>query len=134
MALDGRRPRGETLGLNAWANAFPGGTFNGESADGSWAPVTYQPGTSIPGYGPPNDYFTPNADGALGGNPAFSPFFSGSPTPPNPNETGWKDVAKVFPGFVTRHVIRWAPQAVAVNGVRPGQNLYPLTPRKALDT
>lgn len=127
IALDSE---GEPTYLDAWAQAFPGGTFNGEGADGTWSPVTYQPGTIIPGYGPPNNYFTPNADGALGGNPAFSPFLSGPPIPPNPNEAGWKDVAKLFPKFVNRYVIRWAPQAVAINGVSPGQNLFSFDPTK----
>ncbi len=39
--------------------------------------LKYRRGTIIPGYGPPNDYSSPNADGALGGNPAFSPFLTG---------------------------------------------------------
>jgi spore coat protein A len=66
----------------------------------------------------------------MGGNPAFSPFLTGPVIPPNPSEAGWKDVAKVFPGYVNRYVIRWAPQAVAVNGVQPGQNLYPFDPTR----
>ena len=121
---------GQPTYLDAWANAFPGGTFNGETADGTWGPVVYQPGTIIPGYGPPGGYFTPNADGALGGNPAFSPFLTGPVIPPNPNEAGWKDVAKVFPGFVNRYIIRWAPQATPVGGVRPGQNQYSFDPTR----
>ena len=121
---------GQPTYLKTWANAFPGGTFNGEAADGTWSPVVYKKGTIIPGYGPPGDYFTPNADGALGGNPAFSPFLSGPPIPPNPNEAGWKDTAKVFPGFVNRYVIRWAPQATLVNGVSPGQNQFAFDPTK----
>ena len=48
----------------------------------------------------------------MGGNPAFGPYLSGPPIPPNPNEAGWKDVVNVFPGYVTRFVIRWAPQTV----------------------
>jgi FtsP/CotA-like multicopper oxidase with cupredoxin domain len=96
--------------------------------DGSWSPVTYQPGTIIPGYGPPRNYFNPNADGAMGGNPAFSQFLAGPVIPPNPSEAGWKDVAKVFPGYVNRYAIRWAPQATAINGVSPGQNLYSFDP------
>jgi spore coat protein A, manganese oxidase len=126
-----RNPDTDTMPyLTAWAAAFPGGTYNGEAADGSWSPVTYQPGTIIPGYGPPNSYFTPNADGALGGNPAFSPYLTGPVIPPNPGEAGWKDTIKVFPGYVNRFVIRWAPQATAVNGVSPGQNLYSFDPTK----
>ncbi|HZC67172.1 MAG TPA: multicopper oxidase domain-containing protein, partial [Nitrospirales bacterium] len=52
-----------------WGLAFPGGIFNGETANGTWGPVRYPKGTVIPGYGPPGNYTTPNADGALGGNP-----------------------------------------------------------------
>ena len=121
---------GQPTYLDTWAAAFPGGTFNGETANGTWGPVVYQPGTIIPGYGPPGDYFTKNADGALGGNPAFSPFLNGPVIPPNPNEAGWKDVAKVFPGFVNRYAIRWAPQAIAIGAVQPGQNLYSFDPTK----
>jgi FtsP/CotA-like multicopper oxidase with cupredoxin domain len=119
---------GEPTYLDAYAAAFPGGVFNGEAADGSWSPVTYQPGTIIPGYGPPGNYFNPNADGAMGGNPAFTPFVTGPVIPPNPSEAGWKDTVKVFPGYVNRFVIRWAPQATAVGGVQPGQNQYSFDP------
>jgi FtsP/CotA-like multicopper oxidase with cupredoxin domain len=119
---------GDPAYLAAYAAAFPGGTFNGEAADGSWSPITYAPGTIIPGYGPPFNYFNPNADGAMGGNPAFSPYLTGPVIPPNPSEAGWKDTAKVFPGYVNRYVIRWAPQAVPVNGVSVGQNLYSFDP------
>jgi FtsP/CotA-like multicopper oxidase with cupredoxin domain len=116
--------------LASWSAAFPGGTFNGERSDGTWGPITYPAGAVIPGYGPPRDYFTPNADGALGGNPAFKPYLIGDPIPPNPNEAGWKDVAKVFPGYVNRYTIRWAPQAVQVTGVQAGQNLYAFDPTR----
>jgi FtsP/CotA-like multicopper oxidase with cupredoxin domain len=119
---------GQPTYLDAWGAAFPGGTFNGESADGTWNPITYPKGTIIPGYGPPSNYFTRNADGALGGNPAFTPFLTGPVLPPNPSEAGWKDVAKLYPGYINRYVIRWAPQATAVNGVRPGQNQFSFDP------
>jgi spore coat protein A, manganese oxidase len=119
---------GDPTYLAAWAAAFPGGVFNGEAADGSWSPITYQKGTIIPGYGPPMNYFNPNADGAMGGNPAFSQFLTGPVIPPNPSESGWKDTVKVFPGYVNRFVIRWAPQATAVNGVSSGQNLFSFDP------
>jgi len=119
---------GQPTYLDAWAAAFPGGTFNGETADGTWGPITYPAGTIIPGYGPPLNYFNPNSDGAMGGNPAFTPFLTGPVIPPNPSEAGWKDTAKVYPGYVNRYAIRWAPQATAINGVQPGQNLYSFDP------
>ena len=111
---------GEVTYLAAWAKAFPGGTFNGETADGTWGPVTYPAGTVIPGYGPPDNYFTPNADGALGGNPAFSPYLTGPVIPPNPSETGWKDTVKAFPGFVNRFVVRRARTSCRFRSPRAG--------------
>jgi FtsP/CotA-like multicopper oxidase with cupredoxin domain len=121
---------GEPTYLAAWTAAFPGGTYNGETDNGSWGPVTYAKGTVIPGYGPPLPYSKPNADGALGGNPAFSPYLTGPVLPPNPDEMGWKDTVKVFPKYVTRYIIRWAPQAVAAGAVKPGQNLYSFDPTR----
>jgi len=119
---------GEPTYTAAYAAAFPGGTFNGEAADGTWSPITYEPGTIIPGYGPPHNYFNANADGAMGGNPAFSPYLTGPVIPPAPSEAGWKDTVKVLPGYVNRFVIRWAPQATAINGVSTGQNLFSFDP------
>ena len=121
---------GQAAYLDDWSTDFPGGTFNGEASDGSWSPVTYAPGTWIPGYGPPGNYFKPNADGALGGNRAFSPYLVGPVIPPNAEESGWKDTVKVYPGYVNRYIVRFAPQATAVNGVSPGQNQYAFDPTK----
>jgi FtsP/CotA-like multicopper oxidase with cupredoxin domain len=59
-----------------------------------------------------------------------APFLSGPVIPPNPNEAGWKDVAKVFPGFVNRFAIRWAPQATPIRAVHAGQNLYAFDPTR----
>jgi FtsP/CotA-like multicopper oxidase with cupredoxin domain len=89
----------------------------------SWNGAAAVSGT-MAGDGPPSSYATRNADGAVGGNPAVSPFLLGSPTPPLPHEAGWKDTVIMYPGQVTRIVARWAPLEVAVNGVRPGQDLY----------
>lgn len=60
--------------------------------------------------GPPYDYYMPNADGALGGNPAVSPFLQDKATPAPPEEAGWKDTFKMNPGEVTRILIRTAKQ------------------------
>lgn len=108
---------------------FPGGTYAGLMPDGTWGLVHYNPGEYIPGYGPPLTYLTPNAAGAIGGNPDVASYLQGSIIPPDPNEVGWKDTLKMFPGEVTRIVIRWAPIDTAVNGVKPGQNLYTFDPR-----
>ncbi|WP_283843513.1 multicopper oxidase family protein [Kitasatospora humi] len=114
--------------LAAWAAEFPGGTYEGQLCDGTLGEVDYQPGTVIPGYGPPRDYLTPNADGALGGNPAFSPFLTGPVLPPDPNEAGWKDTVNTNPGQVTRLIARWAPSTTEVAAVSPGENRYPFDP------
>jgi len=69
-------------------------------------------GTIVDGFGPPNDYNVPNADGAVGGNPAVGPFLRGPMKPPDANEAGWKDTVTMFPGQVTRIAVRWAPMAL----------------------
>ena len=107
---------------------FPGGTFEGLLPDGTLGLMNYPAGTFIPGYGPPNAYLTPNADGAIGGIPAQSPFLQGAIILPDNNDVGWKDSLKMYPGQVTRIVIRWAPIDTAINGVHPGQNLYSFDP------
>jgi spore coat protein A len=70
-------------------------------------------GAFVPGYGPPNTYNTPNAAGAIGGNPDVTPFLLGVPIPPLPNEAGWKDTVIMHPGERTRIAARWAPQDTA---------------------
>jgi spore coat protein A len=114
--------------MTTWASKFPGGTFAGQNPDGTLGEVTYAPGTIIPGYGPPSDYNTPNADGAVGGNPAFGTFLNGPVQPPDPNEAGWKDTFKILPNMVNRVLVRWAPTEVPINGVQPGQNLFQFDP------
>ena len=103
----------------AWDGTFPGGTFRG---------VTYAPGTFIPGFGPPQNYTTANAVGAVGGNLAFNSFLTDAPVPPGPEEGGWKDTLKVLPFEVTTVAIRWAPTATAVTAASPGVNKFPFDP------
>jgi FtsP/CotA-like multicopper oxidase with cupredoxin domain len=103
----------------SWDALFPGGTFGG---------VSYPPGTFIPGYGPPLNYGTANAAGAVGGNPDFAPFLQGSASGPDPKEGGWKDTVKMLPFSITRVAVRYAPQSVAAGGVGPGTNLFPFDP------
>ena len=56
------------------------------------------------------------------------------PSPPDPNEAGWKDTVRMNPGEVTRIVSRWAPQHVPVGGVAPGQNLFSFDPAAGMGT
>ena len=85
-----------------------------------------------PEYGPPLPYNTPNADGAVGGNPALSPFLLGDPIPPDPGESGWKDTAVAFGGEVLRILVRWTPSDIPVkaNKTYAGRNLFPFDPTK----
>ncbi len=108
--LMNRQEINDTAYSAAWRDTFPGG------------------GGVIDGYGPPMDYNTVNADGAIGGNPAVSPFHIGPIETAFPYENGWKDTITAYPGKVTRIIARWAPQDLPVNGVRPGQNLFPFNP------
>ena len=68
------------------------------------------------GSGSPFPYDIPNIpDGAVGGNPAISPFLTGSVMSANPEEMGWKDDIKSFPGEVATYVVRYAPTDKPIN-------------------
>ena len=67
------------------------------------------PGMYMGGEGPPFKYETINSDGAIGGNPSVSPYLQGSIKGAEPNEVGWKDVIKSYPGEVLTIMIRFAP-------------------------
>ena len=88
------------------------------------------PGEYCPNYGPPLAYPVPNADGAIGGNPAIGPFLLGNATPPEPGESGWKDTVRSMPGEVIRLLVRWAPTSTPVRKSFAGMNLYPFDPTK----
>jgi spore coat protein A, manganese oxidase len=61
-------------------------------------------------------------------NPDPSSYVTGDPTPPEPNERGWKDIVRANPGQVTRIIVRFAPQDANPCEVQPGKNLYPFDP------
>jgi FtsP/CotA-like multicopper oxidase with cupredoxin domain len=91
--------------------------------------ATFPVGAVIDGYGPPLNYNAVNADGAIGGNPAVGAYLTpGTLTAPLPQEKGWKDTMLAYPNQVTRIIGRWAPQDVALNAVKPGQNLFSFDP------
>jgi spore coat protein A len=80
--------------IPVYDGAFPGGIY-------------------IPGFGPPLNYATGNPS-ALGGNPDVTPYLLGAAVPPLPQEQGWKDTVIMYPGEVTRIMVRWTPTDVAV--------------------
>lgn len=45
----------------------------------------------------------------VGGNPNVEPFLIGPNLPPSPEESGWKDVAPAWSGYVTRVIVKFSP-------------------------
>ena len=82
--------------MDAYMNSFTG--VNGGMA-----------GMYMGAEGPPFQYDVKNADGAVGGNLAVTPFLTGPVIPAEPNERGWKDVIKAYPGQVMTYMVRFAP-------------------------
>ncbi len=127
---------GETKNYPAdWAAAFPAypaWTFPFSWENPALPPNDFASGCTgavfCPGYGPPLPYTTPNADGAVGGNPAIGPYLKGDVTPPDPWESGWKDTAKAYPGMVLRMLIRFTPTDKPKILAKPGRNLYKFDP------
>jgi FtsP/CotA-like multicopper oxidase with cupredoxin domain len=114
--------------FGAWPTAFGAPCFSSNPA------VDYDsvddPFNFCPGAGPPLPYNTPNDDGAIGGNPAISRFLLHDATPPAPEESGWKDMAKSHPGQVLRLLVRWTPTSTPVTPHKSlaGINFYPFDP------
>jgi FtsP/CotA-like multicopper oxidase with cupredoxin domain len=74
---------------------------------------------------------------AANGNPPFdhptlkldpAPFFTGPPTPANPEENGWKDTIFTPVDHVTHLRVRWAIQTPAQVPVPVGTNTFPIDP------
>ncbi len=103
----------------AYAAAFPAGfdyTMGANSVGGVF----------LPAYGPPLDYNTGNTR-ALGGNPDITPYLQGPAKPPLPQENGWKDTVTMYPGQVTRLLVRWAPTDLAAD-TAPASAYFPFDP------
>lgn len=97
-----------------------------------WADYPDRPTTTPPGtvysYGSPLPYLSTQS---LGGNPDVTPYLQGPAFPGDPNEYGWKDTIKMFPGTVTRLVVRFAPQHVPVSNTA-GKNFFQFDPTTTL--
>jgi FtsP/CotA-like multicopper oxidase with cupredoxin domain len=90
------------------------------------AAMVLPPGFVVPdGAGPPFPYLTPNADGAIGGNPPIGPYLQAKKlTLPLPYENGWKDTVISYPGEITRIMVRWTPTDIVVGSETPGVSQY----------
>lgn len=104
--------------LTDWTGLFPGGL-------NMWDNTTYAPGQYMPGFGPPKpyNYYAP----IYGGNPDVSPYLTGTPVPADPNEQGWKDTYKCYPGQVTTFLVRYAPTDKPIK-TQKKQLFYPFDP------
>lgn len=87
--------------MNDWMNSFTG--VNGGMS-----------GMFMGAEGPPFKYDDKNSDGAVGGNLAITPYLQGNPMPADPNERGWKDVIKAYPGEIMTYMVRFAPTELPV--------------------
>jgi spore coat protein A len=121
-------------GYNAAYNAL----FPGSSAIDPLTGAAFPPGVFIGGFGPPANYdtgvpfngITTPVTNFKGGNPDVTPFINakkGPVVPPLPHEAGWKDTVIMYPGQVTRIMVRWAPTDKAINA--PAADLaFPFDP------
>ena len=79
------------------------------------------------GSGSPMPYTTVNADGAVGGNPAITPYLTGAVIPADPQERVWKDDIRAMPGEVSTYIVRYAPTDQPVNAA-PDKLMYGFDP------
>lgn len=91
--------------------------------------AAWGPGGTIYGAGSPLLYLSTMK---LGGNPNVNPYLIGSVIAPDPNERDWKDTIKMYPGTVTRLVVRFAPQTIPVSDVSAGENTFAFDPTARL--
>jgi FtsP/CotA-like multicopper oxidase with cupredoxin domain len=112
----------------AYTAAFPGGGYDHMTGQ------PYPAGVYIPAFGPPLPYGSGNI---VGGNPDInalagkkSVYLQGKPTPPLPQENGWKDTVVTYPGQVTRILVRWAPTELPAN-TPAAQAYFPFDPRSS---
>jgi FtsP/CotA-like multicopper oxidase with cupredoxin domain len=111
--------------MAAYNAAFLGGGYDHMTG------LAYPAGVYIPGFGPPLTYGT---GGVVGGNPDInalagkrSAYLQGQPIPPLPQEAGWKDTVVMYPGQVTRIVVRWAPTEIPAS-TAPDAASFPFDP------
>ena len=81
----------------------------------------------IGGGGPPNDYDVKNTDGAVGGNLPVTPYLLGPVMSADPNERGWKDVIRAYPGQIMTYMVRFAPTDLKLNS-KPQDLVFKFNP------
>jgi len=122
----------QNFNVNKYSGAY-NALFPASPAIDPMTGLPYPGGVFIGGYGPPlnNDpALNPQSGGHWGGNPDIdqankagkSIYLQGPAMPPLPQEAGWKDTVIMYPGQVTRIMVRWAPTDLPAN--TPAANAY----------
>jgi spore coat protein A len=117
----------QAFNVNKYGGAY-NALFPASSAIDPMTGLPYPGGVFIGGFGPPLPYdpdpvTNPLLGGKLGGNPDVGllakngkpVYLQGPAKPPLPQEAGWKDTVIMYPGEVTRIMVRWAPTDLAAN-------------------
>jgi len=122
----------QNFNVNKYSGAY-NALFPASPAIDPMTGLPYPGGVFIGGYGPPlnNDpALNPQSGGHWGGNPDIdqankagkSIYLQGPAMPPLPQEAGWKDTVIMYPGQVTRIMVRWAPTDLPAN--TPAANAF----------
>ena len=101
----------------------------GEVPGGYWFDymAALESNDKIGGGGPPNDYDVKNTDGAVGGNLPVTPYLLGPVMSADPNERGWKDVIRAYPGQIMTYMVRFAPTDLKLNS-KPQDLVFKFNP------
>jgi len=115
----------QNFNVNKYNKAY-NALFPPSSAIDPMTGLPYPGGVFIGGFGPPLNYTTGNP-AAYGGNPDIAPYLQGPIHPPENYEQGWKDTVIMYPGQVTRIMVRWAPTDLPAN-TSPEDAYFPFNP------
>jgi FtsP/CotA-like multicopper oxidase with cupredoxin domain len=116
----------QKFNVNKYSGAYAAAFVNSTGEIDTMTGLPYPNGVYIPEYGPPLAYdpaANPQSGGKWGGNPDVGAlkggkkplYLQGPAMPPLPEEAGWKDTVIMYPGEVTRIMVRWAPTDLAAN-------------------
>ncbi len=116
----------QAFNVNKYSGLYAGAFVNSTGEIDPMTGLPYPDGVFIPEFGPPLAYdpaSNPQSGGKWGGNPDVGvlakngkpQYLQGPARPPLPQEAGWKDTVIMYPGEVTRIMVRWAPTHLPAN-------------------
>jgi spore coat protein A len=116
----------QRFNVNKYSGLYAAAFVNSTGEIDPMTGLPYPNGVYIPEFGPPLAYdpaSNPQSGGKWGGNPDVGLlakngkplYLQGPASPPLPQEAGWKDTVIMYPGEVTRIMVRWAPTHLAAN-------------------